>query len=67
LATDEISIGDFVLSGGELPAAMILDAVTRLIPGALGNQDSIVNESFSEGMAQSERARHAVPLRTQND
>lgn len=47
LATDEISIGDFVLSGGELPAAMILDAVTRLIPGALGNEDSTVNESFS--------------------
>jgi tRNA (guanine37-N1)-methyltransferase len=67
LATDEISIGDFVLSGGELPAAMILDAVTRLIPGALGNEASIVNESFSEGAAPSERARHAVPLRTQND
>jgi tRNA (guanine37-N1)-methyltransferase len=48
LATDEISIGDFVLSGGELPAAMIVDAVTRLIPGALGNEDSAVNESFSE-------------------
>ena len=47
LATDEISIGDFVLSGGELPAAIILDAVTRLIPGALGNEDSAVNESFS--------------------
>jgi tRNA (guanine37-N1)-methyltransferase len=47
LATDEISIGDFVLSGGELAAAMILDAVTRLIPGALGNEDSAVNESFS--------------------
>jgi tRNA (guanine37-N1)-methyltransferase len=47
LATDEISIGDFVLSGGELPAAIILDAVTRLIPGALGNEDSVVNESFS--------------------
>ncbi len=47
LATDEISIGDFILSGGELPAAMILDAVTRLIPGALGNEDSTVNESFS--------------------
>jgi tRNA (guanine37-N1)-methyltransferase len=51
LATDEISVGDFVLSGGELPAAMILDAVTRLIPGALGNEDSIVNESFSEPAA----------------
>ena len=48
LATDEISIGDFVLSGGELPAAMVLDAVTRLIPGALGNEDSSVNESFNE-------------------
>jgi tRNA (guanine37-N1)-methyltransferase len=48
LATDEISIGDFVLSGGELPAAMILDAVTRLIPGALGNEDSTLNESFTE-------------------
>lgn len=47
LATHEISIGDFVLSGGELPAAMIVDAVTRLIPGALGNEDSAVNESFS--------------------
>ena len=47
LATDEISIGDFVLSGGELAAAMVVDAVTRLIPGALGNEDSVVNESFS--------------------
>jgi tRNA (guanine37-N1)-methyltransferase len=47
LATDELSIGDFVLSGGELAGAMVLDAVTRLIPGALGNEDSSVNESFS--------------------
>lgn len=47
LATDEISIGDFVLSGGELAVAMVLDAVTRLIPGALGNEDSAENESFS--------------------
>jgi tRNA (guanine37-N1)-methyltransferase len=47
LATDELSIGDFVLSGGELPAAMVVDAVTRLIPGALGNEDSAMNESFS--------------------
>ncbi len=47
LATDELSIGDFVLSGGELGAALILDAVTRLLPGALGNEDSTVNESFS--------------------
>ena len=47
LATDEFSIGDFVLSGGELPAAMIVDGVTRLLPGALGNENSAANESFS--------------------
>lgn len=47
LATDEISIGDYILSGGELPAAIILDAVTRLLPGALGNEASSQNESFS--------------------
>ncbi len=47
LATEEISVGDFVLSGGELPAMLVLDAVTRLLPGALGNEDSAVNESFS--------------------
>ena len=48
LATDEISIGDFVLSGGELPAALIVDAVTRLLPGAVGNEASTQNESFQE-------------------
>jgi tRNA (guanine37-N1)-methyltransferase len=53
LATDEVSIGDFVLSGGELAAALVLDAVTRLLPGALGNEDSAVNESFSTGEADS--------------
>ena len=47
LATEEISVGDFVLSGGELPAALIVDAVTRLLPGALGNEASSQNESFS--------------------
>jgi tRNA (guanine37-N1)-methyltransferase len=47
LATEEISIGDFVLSGGELGAAVIVDAVTRLLPGALGNEASSVRESFS--------------------
>lgn len=47
LASDELSIGDFVLSGGELPAALIVDAVTRLQPGALGNEASSQNESFS--------------------
>jgi len=51
LATEEISIGDFVLSGGELPALLVMDAVTRLIPGALGNEASSQNESFSSSMA----------------
>jgi len=46
LADREISIGDYVLSGGELPAAIIVDAVTRLIPGALGNEASSKTESF---------------------
>jgi len=47
LATEEISVGDYVLSGGELPAAVVLDAVTRLLPGALGNEASAENESFT--------------------
>jgi tRNA (guanine37-N1)-methyltransferase len=46
LATEEVGVGDYVLSGGELPAAIIVDAVTRLLPGALGNQASTQNESF---------------------
>jgi tRNA (guanine37-N1)-methyltransferase len=50
LATDEISVGDYVLSGGELPAMLILDAVTRLLPGAVGNEASTQNESFSQAM-----------------
>ena len=47
LADDEISIGDFVMSGGELGAAVIIDTVARLLPGVLGNEDSARNESFS--------------------
>src|SRR5512146_436685 len=49
LADREISVGDFVLSGGELPAAIIVDAVTRLTPGALGNEASARAESFGAG------------------
>jgi tRNA (guanine37-N1)-methyltransferase len=49
LATDEISIGDYILSGGEPAAVVIIDAVVRLLPGALGNETSASNESFSEG------------------
>ena len=51
LATEEISIGDYILSGGELPAAVIVDAVTRLLPGALGNEASTQNESFQDYVA----------------
>jgi tRNA (guanine37-N1)-methyltransferase len=50
LATDEISIGDYVLSGGEPAAVVLIDAVVRLLPGALGNETSAANESFSEGL-----------------
>ena len=62
LATDEISIGDFVLSGGELPAMLILDAVTRLLPGALGNEASSQNESFSAPTSEilQTRAQHSI-------
>ncbi len=49
LADDEISIGDYVLSGGELAAAVVIDAVARLLDGVVGNTDSIVNESFERG------------------
>ncbi len=48
LADREVSIGDYVLSGGELGAAVILDTITRLIPGAVGNQNSTRQESFTE-------------------
>jgi len=47
LVDDEVSIGDYVLSGGELAAAVIVDATARLVPGVLGNDDSARNESFS--------------------
>ena len=50
LVTEEISIGDYVLSGGEPAAAVIIDAVVRLLPGALGSETSAVFESFSEGL-----------------
>jgi len=48
LADEELSIGDFVLSGGELGAALVLDCVARLLPGVLGNEDSALRESFSQ-------------------
>jgi tRNA (guanine37-N1)-methyltransferase len=50
LVTDEISIGDYVLSGGEPAALVLTDAVARLLPGALGSDTSVLNESFSAGL-----------------
>jgi tRNA (guanine37-N1)-methyltransferase len=50
LATDEISIGDYVLSGGELAALVVVDAVIRLIPGVLGSEESPGNDSHSDGL-----------------
>ena len=50
LVDREISIGDFVLTGGEIPSMVVLDSIVRLLPGALGCSDSAVNESFSSGL-----------------
>src|SRR5712691_9864636 len=50
LATEELSIGDYVLSGGELPALVIVDAVARLIPGVVGDEDSVAGDSFTRGL-----------------
>ena len=50
LITMEISIGDYVLSGGELPAAVLCDSIIRLIPGVLGNETSALSDSFQDGM-----------------
>ncbi len=50
LADDELSIGDYVLTNGALPVMVIIDAVTRLLPGVLGDEDSAQDESFSQGL-----------------
>jgi len=50
LVTHEVSVGDFVLTGGELPAMIVIDAVTRLIPGVLGDMESAETDSFFEGI-----------------
>jgi tRNA (guanine37-N1)-methyltransferase len=50
LVTHQVSLGDYVLSGGELPALVLIDAVIRLLPGALGNAESAQAESFSDGL-----------------
>lgn len=56
---DEISVGDYVLTGGELPAMVVVDAVVRLIPGVLGGQDSVAKDSFADGLL--EHAHYTRP------
>jgi tRNA (guanine37-N1)-methyltransferase len=50
VATEELSIGDFVVSGGETPALVVIDAVSRLVPGVVGDQDSVEQDSFAQGI-----------------
>jgi len=50
LPAEEVSIGDYVLSGGELPALVLLEAVSRLVPGVIGREESLTSESFEEGL-----------------
>jgi tRNA (guanine37-N1)-methyltransferase len=61
LATDSISVGNVVLSGGEIPAMMLVDAVTRLIPGVLGNEESIEETRAVKGYAVYTRPRELSP------
>lgn len=56
---DEISVGDYVLTGGELPAMIVVDAVARLVPGVLGGDDSAEKDTFSEGLI--EHAQYTRP------
>jgi tRNA (guanine37-N1)-methyltransferase len=50
VATEELSIGDFVVSGGEGPALLVIDAVSRLVPGVVGDQESVEQDSFAQGI-----------------
>ena len=50
IVTDEVSIGDYVLTGGELAALVVADSISRLVPGVLGKEESFQDESFSEGL-----------------
>ena len=50
LATEEISIGDYVLSGGELPALVIVDAIARFVPGVVGDEESVARDTFARGL-----------------
>src|SRR3989449_302890 len=58
LATAEISVGDFILSGGEIAAAVVVDAVTRYVPGVVGKEESILRDSFSDPAAVTQLVEH---------
>jgi len=58
LATAEISIGDFIVSGGEIAAVVIVDAVTRYVPGVVGKEESILRDSFSDPAAETQLVEH---------
>jgi tRNA (guanine37-N1)-methyltransferase len=58
LATAEISIGDFIVSGGEIAAAVVVDAVTRYVPGVVGKEESILRDSFSDPSAETQLVEH---------
>jgi len=61
LQPDEISIGDFILNGGEVAAMVLIDSVIRLVPGVLGDETSAVDDSFSEGNRHLEFAQYTRP------
>jgi tRNA (guanine37-N1)-methyltransferase len=58
LATSEISIGDFIVSGGEIAAVVVVDAVTRYVPGVVGKEESILRDSFSDPASESKVVEH---------
>src|SRR5262245_31065641 len=58
LATAEISVGDFILSGGEIGAVVVVDAVTRYVPGVVGKEESILRDSFSDPAAERQLVEH---------
>ena len=58
LATAEISIGDFIVSGGEIAAAVVVDAVTRYVPGVVGKEESVLRDSFSDPAAEMQMVEH---------
>jgi tRNA (guanine37-N1)-methyltransferase len=58
LATAEISIGDYILSGGEIAAAVVMDAVTRYVPGVVGKEESVLRDSFSDPASLTQMVEH---------